>query len=1353
MFFARKCHRAASLGGRRHVVMATITGEEGGSGRRGFAGKTGLQQPVASVRHPLVRHTFVRLPAERFTTKLRTPALAWGDFGKPWKTEIRIAGQGIEPGSSPMRVQMVPLSPAVIGERRPRASLAGDAIEVRANVWPLYCRVVCGRRARHLPKHGLSQAGKSSCATVIDAPAWRSRSTKVCASSVLLQLPLARHPPQPAPPCNGRAVVGPVTTGGTVPPALSLSLSFYLPNYLILSVTSGSKRAKKPQRDYNLNSEEQEKSVNRDVKTLATENAAKRRSTGNVYGRIYNDPSRPSVNHVTNSQSEVAINILSVRPLQQWMYEGRLKFSSKSIGRETDERMTDGRDKLFALLRKKSFLGQSTTDLKFRARILRIQYSVSSHLSNIPASQTDQPLVARGRRIPITHLRSTCSENFNQLRPWSRSDSPTKDPSLPGLVPLKTVSRMCRHIFAVRIRAEGTDAPYNVPFSRGHEALNLLEPQIVFRLSPLKCMQSGAVTLDLSAMCFVFVRSALSLTTLPRFGLPIGGEEESRPLTAKRPGLMRPLARPKPQPGTSAHPCLLYHRDSGTLTLRNQACGLAGVLPIHLVPLQSTTGAGCRSPPGLSTRVGISPDLLQQTESTTTTTSPTLCSGSRENLPVGPTDRPGASKGSDFFSKVVLKNAHFIANSLFACVMYTIVYSESQWVKRTAPVVPNYGLKNIVTRLPAVSLTKHYIGTEAAGYVGKRGAAAALPRRARHDGQQPMQYKIDRRKPDRFCRTTSNFGLEMISISDDHSYTSNYARCAAAHAQIISFRRSLQPPPPPPFSKAIPPSATGHIATRNTSYLSAYVYRTHSTRQLADLWPCSDLSYFLVPTRLRSRLPAGLRCEGHRTSLLRCRKTLPLTRTINAMLPDIRKFRYLYDNTSDNRANTRQGVRRDPARVAGRSRRDTTVTTRLAQVLPARRRIETSDPSTRLGQQPRASYKARRRPHFHTPHPVQYHAVTQKRNGVEVVSMSANSVAYCSREAVETNLGSDWLLHAIEYSLVCRGVGGGARRLSGWPARPPPRRTRFNSRPGRRIFASGNRAVRCRWSAGLLGDLPFPPVLSFRRRSILASITLIGSEDFAVKSRPNRFTHSLGLTFPITITVFLALNLPKARQAAILNQIFYQATDGGEPRDANDNTDRASTRSCLLRLITPTFSQNDAPDLSLSTYRPTLFQSRRTYVLRFTRYVLLDATGCSRNAPSQLSPTARYLPSLPHKLTDDSGGPELTVQRRRELTFTASEEPGYAPLEPSVNRTARSALTKGLKRCSGAKPPDTHARLWSIPPTFLLLRATCSVANDLSVDEALRDPSAWRGNRVTGCFKHTFFFPRGTTKTASGVII
>ncbi|KAJ8876808.1 hypothetical protein PR048_021255 [Dryococelus australis] len=58
------------------------------------------------------------------------------------------------------------------------------------------------------------------------------------------------------------------------------------------------------------------------------------------------------------------------------------------------------------------------------------------------------------------------------------------------------------------------------------------------------------------------------------------------------------------------------------------------------------------------------------------------------------------------------------------------------------------------------------------------------------------------------------------------------------------------------------------------------------------------------------------------------------------------------------------------------------------------------------------------------------------------------------------------------------------------PGRVTPRFSHVRIVPGR-----------CRWSVGFLGDL-----LSLRRCSVLTSNTLIGSQDLAVKSRPNLFT-------------------------------------------------------------------------------------------------------------------------------------------------------------------------------------------------------------------------------------------------------
>ncbi|KAJ8885646.1 hypothetical protein PR048_011844 [Dryococelus australis] len=69
--------------------------------------------------------------------------------------------------------------------------------------------------------------------------------------------------------------------------------------------------------------------------------------------------------------------------------------------------------------------------------------------------------------------------------------------------------------------------------------------------------------------------------------------------------------------------------------------------------------------------------------------------------------------------------------------------------------------------------------------------------------------------------------------------------------------------------------------------------------------------------------------------------------------------------------------------------------------------------------------------------------------------------------------------------------------LSDLHARLPPSRTRFNLRPGHRIFSSANRAGRCRWSAGFLGDLPLPPPPHLGAAPYNTSINLIGSQDLA----------------------------------------------------------------------------------------------------------------------------------------------------------------------------------------------------------------------------------------------------------------
>ncbi|KAJ8883291.1 hypothetical protein PR048_015134 [Dryococelus australis] len=100
--------------------------------------------------------------------------------------------------------------------------------------------------------------------------------------------------------------------------------------------------------------------------------------------------------------------------------------------------------------------------------------------------------------------------------------------------------------------------------------------------------------------------------------------------------------------------------------------------------------------------------------------------------------------------------------------------------------------------------------------------------------------------------------------------------------------------------------------------------------------------------------------------------------------------------------------------------------------------------------------------------------------------------AFIALGLVHTNFSTGW--------------GAVAERVDCSPP-PPPRRTGFNPRQGHTlIFANGNRAGRCRWSACFLSDLPFAPPLKSGTAPFSSHVTLIGSQELVVKSRPNLST-------------------------------------------------------------------------------------------------------------------------------------------------------------------------------------------------------------------------------------------------------
>ncbi|KAJ8895288.1 hypothetical protein PR048_000613 [Dryococelus australis] len=126
-------------------------------------------------------------------------------------------------------------------------------------------------------------------------------------------------------------------------------------------------------------------------------------------------------------------------------------------------------------------------------------------------------------------------------------------------------------------------------------------------------------------------------------------------------------------------------------------------------------------------------------------------------------------------------------------------------------------------------------------------------------------------------------------------------------------------------------------------------------------------------------------------------------------------------------------------------------------------------------------------------------ATYEERTGEEDDSSDSASG---SRISQEQRLAREIWLSKQDF----RGLGTNSSTFRGvaMTTRLPPRCTGLDSRRGRsQIFAFGVRAGRCRWSVGFLGDLLFSPPLHYGAAPYLPRLTLIGSQDLDVKSRPN----------------------------------------------------------------------------------------------------------------------------------------------------------------------------------------------------------------------------------------------------------
>ncbi|KAJ8881299.1 hypothetical protein PR048_017780 [Dryococelus australis] len=111
----------------------------------------------------------------------------------------------------------------------------------------------------------------------------------------------------------------------------------------------------------------------------------------------------------------------------------------------------------------------------------------------------------------------------------------------------------------------------------------------------------------------------------------------------------------------------------------------------------------------------------------------------------------------------------------------------------------------------------------------------------------------------------------------------------------------------------------------------------------------------------------------------------------------------------------------------------------------------------------------------------------------------------------------------ILYAGIVPDAVAGGRDFSGISRFPhpyiPASWVRFSGGVAPGISACGNRAGRCRCSAGFLGDLPSLPSLHSGAAPYSPRFTLIGSKILDVKSHPNLFTHSLNYSVVLIYSV------------------------------------------------------------------------------------------------------------------------------------------------------------------------------------------------------------------------------------------
>ncbi|KAJ8881490.1 hypothetical protein PR048_017971 [Dryococelus australis] len=231
---------------------------------------------------------------------------------------------------------------------------------------------------------------------------------------------------------------------------------------------------------------------------------------------------------------------------------------------------------------------------------------------------------------------------------------------------------------------------------------------------------------------------------------------------------------------------------------------------------------------------------------------------------------------------------------------------------------------------------------------------------------------------------------------------------------------------------------------------------------------------------------------------------------------------------------------------------------------------------------------------------------------------------------------------------------------------PPTKANRVQSSAGSpRIFSSGNRSGRCRWSADSLGDIPFPAPFHSGAAPFSSHSSGNGSQDFVVKSRPNLSTqllllgNSAGMKGPGKREILKKTHRPTASSSTI-------------PTCENPVVTRSG--------IEPGSPWWEASRLTAQPPRPLVRNFAQLRKMLSTESITMDYKACyiRKNIPldyGQPGRLARSPPIKANRVQSPVGSPDFRKWKSCRTMPLVGGFPRGSPVSPAPSFRRRSIFT------------------------------------------------------------------------------